>query len=218
MSTQTNENSKQSTNYLEKLTPENSLLVLVDYLTGFIPGIKTIAPDVYQNNVSALARIGEIFKDRMPTLVLGDEGGFRGKFFDQINEFLPDAPRVARNTPSAWHAEEFRRRLDESGRRKIIMAGISIDNCVTQTALDVLRAGYEVYILPDVSGSDHLLAEQAAISRLVQAGAVMTNWVSLASELMDGWAKPEGRQIGELYQKYSAWGETGDAKNQTANG
>lgn len=193
--------------YLEKLTPENSILIMVDYLTGFIPGIKTIEAQTYQNNVSALARIGQIFETRMPTIVLGDEGGFRGKFFDQINEFLPDAPKVERNTPSAWHAKEFRDLLEKHNRRKVIIAGISIDNCVTQTGLDILKAGYELYVLPDVSGSDSFLVEQSAISRLTQAGAVMTNWVSLASELMDDWAKPEGKLIGEVYQKYSKWGE-----------
>lgn len=193
--------------YQEKLTPENSVLVMVDYLTGFLPGIKTIEAAEYQNNVSALANIGKIFKDRMPTIILGDEGGFRGKFFDQINEFLPDAPRVERNTPSAWHAQEFRDLLEKHARPKVIMAGISIDNCVTQTGLDVLKAGYELYVLPDVSGTDSHLVEQAAMSRLTQAGAVMTNWVSLASELMDDWAKPEGKLVGEIYQKYSKWGE-----------
>lgn len=192
--------------YQEKLKPENSILVMVDYLTGFLPGIKTIDADTYQKNVSALARIGQIFEKRMPTIVLGDEGGFRGKFFDQIEEFLPNAPKIARHTPSAWHAQEFRDALEQSECKKVIMAGISIDNCVTQTGLDVLKAGYELYVLPDVSGTDSLQVEQAAISRLVQAGATMTNWVSLASELMDDWEKPEGREIGAVYQKYSKWG------------
>jgi hypothetical protein len=196
-----------NSNYVNKLTPENSVLVMVDYLTGFIPGIKTIDAQTYQNNVSALARIGQIFKDRLPTIVLGDEGGFRGKFFDQIDEFLPDAPKVARNQPSAWHSQEFRDLIEKYDRPKIIMAGISIDNCVTQLALDVLKAGYEVYVLPDVSGTDSFLVEQSAISRLTQAGATMTNWVSLASELMDDWSNPEGKLIGEVYQKYSKWGE-----------
>lgn len=204
--------------YLQKLAPENSVLVMVDYLTGFIPGIKTIDAETYDKNVTALARIGEIYKDRMPTLILGDEGGFRGEFFPQIREHLAHGIFVERNQPSAWHSEQFRNLLAEYKRPKIILAGISLDNCVLQTSLDVLKAGYEVYIVVDVSGTNSFLAENAAMSRLVQAGAVLINWVSLASELLDDWANAEGTQIGELYQKYSNWGETGDAKNQTANG
>lgn len=212
MTTQTNEK------YLQKLAPENSVLVMVDYLTGFIPGIKTIDAETYDKNVTALARIGEIYKDRMPTLILGDEGGFRGEFFPQIRQYLAHGIFVERNQPSAWHSEQFRDLLAEYKRSKIILAGISLDNCVLQTSLDVLKAGYEVYIVVDVSGSDTALSETAAMMRLTQAGAVMTNWVSLASELLDDWANAEGPQIGELYQKYSSWGETGDEKDQTTNG
>ncbi len=201
MTTQINET------YLQKLTPENSVLVMVDYLTGFIPGIKTIDPATYDKNVTALARVGEIFKDRMPTIILGDEGGFRGEFFPQIRQHLAHGVFVERNQPSAWHAEQFRNLLAEHNRPKIILAGISLDNCVLQTALDVLRAGYEVYVVVDVSGSDTALSETAAMMRLTQAGAVMTNWVSLASELLDDWANPEGQEIGKIYQKYSTWGE-----------
>ena len=88
------------------------------------------------------------------------------------------------------------------------MGGISLDNCLMQTALDALSAGYEVYVLPDISGTDHPLIEQAALLRLTAAGAVTTNWVSLASELMGDWQGPHGPAVGALYQEHSIWGQT----------
>jgi nicotinamidase-related amidase len=200
MTTQSNVTSK----YLVKLTPENSVLVMVDYLTGFLPSLQTVDANTYMNNVTALSMIGQIFQ--LPTIILGDEGGFRGKFFAQISEYLPQGLRIERNSPSAWLEPKFVEALQKFNRPKIIMAGISIDNCVLQTALDVLRAGYEVYIVVDVSGTESRLVEDAAIMRLSQAGAVMTSWVSLASELMGDWNSPEGEKVGQLYQKYSKWG------------
>lgn len=183
MTTQTTINSK----YLVKLTPDNSVLVMVDYLTGFMPGLKTIDEKTYYNNVTALAKIGKIFQ--LPTIILGDEGGFRGELFPQISEFLSHGQRIGRHTPSAWHEPAFVKALQQFNRPKIIMAGISLDNCVTQTALDVLRAGYEVYVVVDVSGTDSPLVEQAAIMRLTQAGAVMTNWVSLVETTLEEFDK-----------------------------
>jgi hypothetical protein len=192
--------------YLTKLSPDNCVLVPVDYLTGFLPGIRTIDPQTYQHNVTAFCRLGQIFAPRLPTLILGDEGGFRGQFMPQVEEYLSHAPRFARHTPSGWHAEGFADALKATGRRKVVMGGISLDNCVLQTALDVMAAGYEVYVLPDVSGTDSLLVEPAAMMRLGQAGAVMTNWVSLASELMGDWQSPEGEAVGALYKTSSKWG------------
>lgn len=192
--------------YLVKLTPENSVLVMVDYLTGFMPGLRTMDADTYMNNVTALAKIGKIFQ--LPTIIVGDEGGFRGNFFPQISQYLSHGWRIERHTPSAWHATEFVEALQKFNRPKVIMAGISIDNCVLQTALDVLSAGYEVYVVVDVSGTESKLVENAAILRLTQAGAVMINWASLASELMDNWDKPEGKEVVALYQEHSKWVET----------
>jgi nicotinamidase-related amidase len=193
--------------YLEKLTPQNATLIMVDYLTGFWPGLRTVDSVTYENNVTALAKIGQIFK--LPTVILGDEGRFRGRFYPQLARHLPAAQRIERHAPSAWKEQAFRDALAKAARPKLIVAGISIDNCVTQTSLDLLRAGYEVYVVVDVSGSDTPLVEQAAMLRLTQAGAVMTNWVSLASELMDDWQRPEGATVGALYKQHSKWGGEG---------
>ena len=190
--------------YLVKLTSKNSVLVMVDYLTGFLPAIKTIDVETFQNNVTALAKIGKIFE--LPTIILGDEGAFRGKFMPQIDKYLSHGQHIERHTPSGWGAPEFVEALAKIDRPKVIMAGISTDNCVTQTALDLLKAGYEVYIIVDASGTDSKLVEDAAIARMMQAGAVITNWGCIASELMGDWQSPEGEQIGALYQEHSQWG------------
>ena len=193
-----------SNQYLEKLSKTNSVLIMVDYLTGFDTGLRTINRSTYVNNVEAVAKMGAIFK--LPTILLGDEGGFRGNFYPFIKKHLPDAKQFGRHTPSAFHSPELVKALEETGRKKLIIGGISIDNCVLQTSLDLLKAGYEVYVIVDASGADEPLVETAAMMRLTQAGAVMVNWVSIASEIMDDWNTPEGPAIGKLYQDHSAWG------------
>ena len=191
-------------NYTEKVTRDNAAVILVDFLDGFLPGLKTIEHGLLRKNAEAFARLSEIF--RMPTIMLGEEGGFRGKFFPEVVEHAKHAVPVARHTPSAWDEPKFRGEIERIGRKKLIVGGISLDVCTTLLTLDLLAAGYEFHVVVDVCGSDTHLNEQAAISRLTQAGAVMTNWASLASELMRDWETPEGPQIGQLYQEYSYWG------------
>lgn len=197
---------KVENHFTEKLSKTNSVLVMVDYLTGFDPGLKTIEKNLYNHNVTALAKIGQIFK--LPTAVLGDTGSFRGDFYPLINKYLPDAPKLARHAPSAWTEQSFRDFLKNSGRKKVIIAGISLDNCTLQTSLDLLRNGYQVYVVVDASGTDEKLVEIAAMMRLTQAGAVMVNWVSIASEIMEDWETPEGPLVGKLYQDHSSWSGT----------
>lgn len=190
--------------YSSKLTRDNATFVLVDYLEGFVPGIQTIEARLFRRNAEAFARISEIFM--MPTLLLGDEGGFRGSFFPEVMAHAHHAIPVERHTVSAWQEPRFRQEIERIGRRKIVMGGISLDICTLQLALDMIGAGYEVYVVVDASGSDTELNERAAMERLVQAGAVLTNWGSIASEIMGDWKTPEGPAVGQLYQEFSAWG------------
>lgn len=190
--------------YTEKVTPQNATLVMVDFLTGFDPGLNTIPKAVFNQNATALAKISNIFK--LPTITLGEEGSFRGKFYPLVDEYLSKSIRVERHTPSAWDEPKFQQALKKIGRKKIILGGISLDICTNLLTLDLLRAGYEVYVVTDCSGSDQPIAETAAMMRMTQAGAVMTTWGTLASELMHDWQSPYGEAVGKLYQENSSWG------------
>lgn len=192
--------------YTEKLTKENCTLVLVDFLTGFDPGVKTIDTLTFYHNVTAYAKIGQIFK--LPTVVLGDEGGFRGNFYSAVRKYAGNATFIERQTPSAWRVEDFQNFLAKTNRKKVIMGGISLDNCVLHTSLDLLNNGYQVYVCVDVSPCENELVQKAALARLQQAGAIMVSWGSIAAEIMGDWRSPEGAAIGQLYQDHSVYGGT----------
>ncbi len=191
--------------YQTRLVPEDCVMVLVDYLTGFDPGLRTLPRERWELNITAFTRLAKIFAVRTPVFVLGDEGDFRGNFYPQIAENVPDAPRFERDTPSAFQSEAFRNALAAAGRKRVIIGGVSLDLCTLHTTLDLLKAGYEVFVVVDCSGTESELVQTAAMMRLTQAGAVMTNWVSLASELMGDWRTPEGEAVGRLYAELSAW-------------
>lgn len=191
-------------NYCEKLTRDNCVVILVDFLDGFLPGLKTINHDLIRKNAEAFTRLSNIFD--LPTIMLGEEGGFRGKFFSEVTAHADHAVRIERHTPSAWDEPMFRDKLAAIGRKKVLLGGISLDICTLQLTLDLLEAGYETYVVVDVSGSDTQLNETAALLRMTQAGAVMVSWASVASEIMKDWETPEGPAVGQLYQELSYWG------------
>ncbi len=198
----------QDNPHLDELTKDNVTFIMVDYLDGFMPGIKTIEHHLFIANSRAFARTSKIFD--IPTIILGDEGGFRGNFIKEIIDEAPeDAVKIGRHTVSAWDAAGFQETLKKFGRKKIVIGGISIDNCTLITSLDLLRNGYDVYVLVDASGTTSELVENAAIMRLVNAGAVPIGMVMLASEILKDWKKPEGKQVGALYAELTYWGVLG---------
>ena len=190
--------------FAEKLTRNNCCAVLVDFLDGFLPGLKTIEHYKFRKNAEAFAEITSIFQ--LPTIFLGEEGSFRGNFFPEVVTHSKHATRVERHAPSAWDEPEFRKTIAAMNRKKVLLGGISLDICTQLLTLDLLANGYEPYVVVDASGSDSTLNETAAMMRMTQAGAVMVSWACVASEIMKDWQTPEGAKVGALYQNNSVWG------------
>jgi nicotinamidase-related amidase len=96
--------------------------------------------------------------------------------------------------------DELRPRT-EGAPRQIVVAGVEAHVCVMQTVIALLRAGEQVYLCWDgISGRGAEYVHQA-LSRMAQAGAVMTNHESVGFE----WAReknhPRFREMSELFKR-----------------
>lgn len=185
---------------LRQITPANSVLIMVDYMDKLLDSVKSHSRNLMVNNATALANIGRIFQ--LPTFVLGDEGERLGAFNAAIHAPIPKATKIPRHTVSAWREPNFVRAVEATGRRNLIVAGISTDMCVALLSLDARRAGYDVTLVVDASGSQSLEMHQTGTQRLVEAGVTPVTWVSLAAELMSDWQSPYGRDLGQLYATF----------------
>lgn len=183
---------------LQQIDPDEAVLVLVDYTSGLYPVVDTIETDEMLNNAVAAGKIAQTFG--VPILVLGDEGGFYGEMHPPIKAMVEEGGEIhLRTTPSAWASGTFREALEATGRTQVIIGGISTDNCTLLTSLDLLRAGYDVYVMTDISGTDSRQSEEAAILRLRDAGASTVSWIMFGSELLGDWGDPEGAALGAIY-------------------
>ena len=200
---------------LHRPTPESAILVYVDYVTGLDNLMNTIPARQYKNNIAAFARLNTLFK--MPTVVLGEENEYYGTFLPEVAGVTHDVRRYNRTTISGF-VPEFQQWLASTGRRDVIIGGISIDNCVLHTALDMLRAGYNVFVVADVSGSNSPFAEQLAIMRLRDAGAVMAGWLSIATELGVDFASRYGDDLKELVFNHWPASTVGPVEDTTPDG
>jgi hypothetical protein len=201
---------------LTQLTPQNAVMIYVDFVTGLDNLMTTIPAQQFHNNIEAFAKTSQLFK--MPTLVLGEETQYYGKFLPAMKPVIDSgAKRVNRTTPTGY-TPEVRDWLRQQGRRNVIIGGISIDNCTMLTSLDMLREGYNVYVVVDVSSTNSRLVEDAALMRLVQAGAVPVNWLNVLTELGGDFAAPHGRQMMEIIQAHWPASTTGEVRDLTPDG
>lgn len=93
---------------------------------------------------------------------------------------------------------QIRQQIEHSGYKQIILCGIETHICVLQTALDLLREGYEVILVEDCVSSRKLSDKNCAIRRIEKAGAIITTYESLLFELMETSLYPRFKEISQL--------------------
>lgn len=93
--------------------------------------------------------------------------------------------------------EDFVAEVEKTGRKKLVIAGVSTEVCVTFVALSAIAAGYEVYAVIDASGTWNKLVQEISVQRLVQAGVQPITWVAVAAELQVDWRHETGHVLAE---------------------
>ena len=88
--------------------------------------------------------------------------------------------------------------LARRGRPKILVAGIESHVCVQQTVLDLLAAGFRVYVAADSVGSRHEVDCRIALRRMESAGATLTTTEAALFEWCEVAGSPEFKQISAL--------------------
>lgn len=200
----------------DRMTPQNTALIYVDYTTGLDNLMNTMPTDVYKNNVEAFAKFNPLFE--MPTAMLGTENEYYGTMLTEITDHVThDVKRFARHTSSGYTAE-MDAWLKNEGITNILIGGISIDNCVTHTALDALAAGYNVYVVVDASSTNTRLIEDASMMRLTQSGATPIGWLAAMTELGQSWSGPYGNGMRAIIRDHWPKSTVGPTEDSTPDG
>jgi nicotinamidase-related amidase len=118
-------------------------------------------------------------------------GGNQSPTVPELKEVLSGSAEIDRTQINSWEDADFRRAVEATGRKKLIITALWTEVCLAFPALDAMREDYEVYPVVDAVGGTSVEAHRAGLQRIVQAGAQPISWVSLACELLRDWARVE---------------------------
>lgn len=99
---------------------------------------------------------------------------------------------------SSYGCSGFVQRLRELGRKQVILCGIESHVCVYQTTLDLLDAGFEVYLVVDAVSSRREEDKAIAIERLAREGARLVTTEMILFELTVTSGTDEFKAISKL--------------------
>jgi nicotinamidase-related amidase len=181
-----------------ELTIENSALVLIDH-QPWVAFQLEVDGAVLINNVTAIARAAKAVDVPTVLTTVGAEGSILvDPIFSQISEVFPEITPIDRTTTAAWSDPNLRAAVEATGRKKLIMAGLSTEVCLAQTVLGALKDGFDVYFLSDSSGGITKEGHEDAKVRMVQAGAKPVNWQAVISEWAPDYTSPERQRLTDV--------------------
>jgi len=180
-----------------QFTPDNSALVLVDYQVGTLQLIRNNSSDQSLRNAVMLAKAAKAYG--MPiVLTTSQEDHIQGPLAPALQHISPEAykNRVKRvGIVNAWSDPNFSAAVEATGRKKLIMGGVTTDICLIFPSISAVQAGFEVQAVMDASGSSYEMQEEMSRRRMERAGVVLTTTNTIIAELVQDWSSPQGSEL-----------------------
>lgn len=190
----------------EMLTPARCALTLIDYQPAMFAGVNSHDRTNIVQNIQILAKTARLFK--VPTILSTIAAqSFSGAMIPEITGIFRGEKPIDRTAINAWLDPNFKTAVEKADRKKIVVAGLWTEACVLFPALEMLKAGYEVYVPTDACGDISEEAHERAVQRLVQAGAIPITSLQFLFELQQDWARSETYEGAlEILKAHSPYG------------
>jgi nicotinamidase-related amidase len=211
--------SREAQSY-EPLTSENAALVLVDHQVGLMTGVRDYSTGELKHNVVALAKAAKVLK--LPIVVTTTaRDSMWGPTIPELVEALPSIQIIDRSTVNAWDDPKVAAAIEATGRKKLIIAGLSLEVCAAFPAITAVGKGYDAYVAVDASGTFSDTKRDTGLLRMQQAGVILSDYATVMIEILKDNARPEAAavydtldmpwatlvgQISKAYSKQSAAG------------
>jgi nicotinamidase-related amidase len=173
------------------LTPKNAAFIVIDYQPVQVNSIASMERQRLVSNIVRASKAALIYELPIVHSTVNVQSGINKPPIAPLREALDKVPVYDRTSINAWEDIEFRKAVEATGRKKLIMAALWTEACLTFPALDAMREGYEVYAVADAVGGTSVTAHEMALRRIEQAGAKMISVTQLFCELQRDWQRKE---------------------------
>ena len=178
-------------------SPENTAMLLIDHQVGTLGWVHSASLEEIKMNTIALARSADAVG--IPLIITSSmESQAQGPIFEELQKAAPTAyaNRILRaGIVDAMRDANFAKAVKDTGRKNLIIAGITTDVCVVYPAMTAVEEGYNVQVVVDGSGSPTQIADNVALRRMENNGVTLTTTNQLIAGLAQDWSTANGQKL-----------------------
>jgi nicotinamidase-related amidase len=177
----------------ERLTRNNAVLFVVDHQIGLYTGVRDTDVLVLKHNIVALTRA--MLALRVPVVLTTTTENMWGPLIPELAEVLKGVQKIERTTVNAWDEKRVADAVKATGRKNLIVTGISTDVCCTFPAIAALADGFQSYAVIDASGGFTQTQVNMGVLRMQQAGVIPVCYSNVVVEILADNAAPEAEAV-----------------------
>lgn len=141
-------------------------------------------------------------KDRgIPTLISEQYTRGLGPTVAPLDTFSSTENTFEKVHFSCWRDEQFKSKFLSMNKKQWVLIGIEAHVCVLQTALDLLQAGYQVFVVVDAVSSRFEADYHFGLKRMKQAGAELVTREMVFFEWLEQAGTEQFKQLSKAYLK-----------------
>jgi nicotinamidase-related amidase len=179
-------------NHPHLLHPDNALLVVIDMQEPFLRNI--FERERVLTNVCTLLQGFNIL--RLPIISTTQYAERMGSIVPDVRRYLPHLlTPFDKMTFSCFADSAFASEVQRSGRKQIVLCGIESHICVSQTAHDLVAAGFQVHLGVDAVSSRTEANWRVGVDKMRQGGVILASVESVLYELLHEAGTPEFREV-----------------------
>jgi len=173
------------------LKPEKTVLTIVD-VQGKLAQMMSGKQTLFENLQKIIKGIQAL---EIPILWVEQNPEGLGSTIPEVAELLAGINPISKLSFSCCKNERFIQALKAANCNQILIVGIEAHICVYQTAMDLVKLGYEVEVVTDAVSSRTVENKNVALQKMSRAGVSLTSTEMALFELLE---VAEGEQFKEI--------------------
>jgi len=181
------------------IDPKNSCLVIVDVQTKLTE--KIASNDKIVNYITFLIEVSKVLN--IPIILSEQYPQGLGETTPLIKESLrgTTTEKIKKTSFSCLGSESFNSILKKCEKKQIILTGIETHICILQTSFDLIKKGFDVFLIDEATGSRDETHKQIGIERMKRFGVILTNFEMLLFELLRDSKNPYFKELSSFIKK-----------------